>query len=147
MIYVSGSFASSGLLKEIKIARKIKNKVNCNVLSIIICYTDPSPPALIMSVGKNPDSVVLNITKGPGNVDHYVIFLNDKQSGQIQTLQNQNETIYRINGLTPNTFYQIYTTAVAGEYQSMPSPILIVQTGMFTNILCQSGILSEYIVI
>ncbi|CAC5416993.1 unnamed protein product [Mytilus coruscus] len=91
---------------------------------------NPDAPNNLKSLQQTTEKIALNITKGLGHFDHFIVYVNGKQQGTIQNL-TEPFIYYVINGLDAGMSYTVYVVAVANGLNSATSNTLQTQTYPF----------------
>ncbi|VDI09324.1 Hypothetical predicted protein [Mytilus galloprovincialis] len=92
--------------------------------------TSPDAPNSLKLLQQTTAKIALNITKGLGHFDNFIVYMNGKQQG---TIKNSTGSFiyYVINGLDAGMSYTIYVVAVANGLRSAASNSLQTHTNPF----------------
>lgn len=99
----------------------------CDVLTLFLA---PDAPNSLKLLQQTTAKIALNITKGLGHFDNFIVYMNGKQQG---TIKNSTGSFiyYVINGLDAGMSYTVYVVAVANGLRSAASNSLQTHTSKY----------------
>ncbi|CAC5416992.1 unnamed protein product [Mytilus coruscus] len=126
--YFSINHLSPGICYAVQLALVVNSLSRKSGLQTGCTY--PDAPNNLKSLQQTTEKIALNITKGLGHFDHFIVYVNGKQQGTIQNL-TEPFIYYVINGLDAGMSYTVYVVAVANGLNSATSNTLQTQTYPF----------------
>ncbi|XP_052088055.1 uncharacterized protein LOC127725235 [Mytilus californianus] len=126
--YFSINHLSPGICYAVQLALVVNSLSRKSGIQTGCTY--PDAPNNLKSLQQTTEKIALNITKGLGHFDHFIVYVNGKQQGTIQNLTGP-FIYYVINGLDAGMSYTVYVVAVANGLNSAASNTLQTQTYPF----------------
>ncbi|CAG2212462.1 unnamed protein product [Mytilus edulis] len=126
--YFSINHLSPGICYTIQLALVVNSVSRRSEVQTRCTY--PDAPNNVKLLQQTTAKIALNITKGLGHFDHFIVYVNGKQQG---TTQNSTGSFiyYVINSLDAGMSYTVYVVAVANGLRSAASNLLQTQTNPF----------------
>ncbi|XP_076079320.1 uncharacterized protein LOC143049604 [Mytilus galloprovincialis] len=126
--YFSVNHLSPGICYTIQLALVVNSVSRRSEVQTRCTY--PDAPNNVKLLQQTTAKIAVNITKGLGHFDHFIVYMNGKQQG---TTQNSTGSFiyYVINGLDAGMPYTVYVVAVANGLLSAASNSLQTQTNPF----------------